>query len=422
MVNLRSEIRKYNRIIINFFSLSLINGVSYLLGLVTMPYLVRVLGIDKYGAYTFMYVVAQYMLLAGNYGFKFSVTRQISVFRDDIDKINTIFNAALCARLIITFSVSVLGLLFVSSFMQDDYVLMYLFSLGIVFGDVFIPTWLFQGMEEMKYLTVVNVISKFVFAISIFVLIREANDYIYVILLNSLGYIAAGFTSVFIAMKRFGLHFAVPRWCDVKEQFKDGWNIFVSNIGMELYRNSNVFLLRVFAGETATGIYGAIEKIVKALQSILNTLPQAVFPYVSRKFYSGKAKNNVVTLERLMKWAFCMLAIVAGIFALSPGPVAIYSDLDYDIAKWLVWLMSPILLFGCMNYIVGIVGLVNMGAADKFQRNIWISAFTSILIMLVFCKKYSYYAAAVAWTWAEFILFILCLCSVLRIKYRKEAV
>ena len=90
---------------VNFFSLSMINGVSYLLALITMPYLIRVLGEEKYGAYLFIYTVAQYLLLAGNYGFRFSVTRQISVYRDDNNRVNEIFNATIMARLIISLAV-----------------------------------------------------------------------------------------------------------------------------------------------------------------------------------------------------------------------------------------------------------------------------------------------------------------------------
>ena len=214
----------------------------------------------------------------------------------------------------------------------------------------------------------------------------------------------------------------MPTFAAVKAQYRDGWHIFVSNIGMELYRNSNIFLLRVFAGEAAVGIYGAVEKIVKAVQTILNALPMALFPYISRLFYGEKSGDNVTVLMRLVKWAFLLLSVVAVAFVISSKLLYIYLglDIDYEIARTLVWLMAPVLLFGCMNYIVGIVGLLNLGAAKSFQRNIWISAVISVSFMLIFCNEYSYYAAAAAWTIAELLLFILCLFSLRNIKRRKE--
>lgn len=421
-MGVRSSIMKYRRVIVNFFSLSMINGVSYLLALVTMPYLIRVLGEEKYGAYLFIYTVAQYLLLAGNYGFRFSVTRQVSVHRDDKERVIEIFNATIVARLLISVAVSILAFAAIALLMDGDDVLMYLFAMGIVFGDILIPVWLFQGMEEMKYLTVVNVISKFVFAGLIFIFITERNDYIYVVLLNSMGYVAAGVASILIAIKHFGIRFKRPSFDAVKSQYRDGWHIFVSNIGMEMYRNSNIFLLRLFVGEAAVGIYGAVEKIVKAVQTILNALPMAIFPYISRLFYGEKAADNVTVLMRLVRWACLILSVVAVLFALSSKLLYIYLglDIDYEIARMLVWLMAPVLLFGCMNYIVGVVGLLNLGAAKTFQRNIWIAAVISVSFMLIFCNNYSYYAAAAAWTLAETLLFVLCLLSLKSIRQRKE--
>lgn len=418
-MRLFARIRKYKRIIANFFSLSLINGVSYLIALFLIPYLLRVLGEEHYGAYLFIYVIAQYLLLVGNYGFKFSVTRQISVFRDDKAKITAIFNATLWARLLLSFVASLVGLAAIYMFMEHDDVVMYIFALGMVFGDILIPSWLFQGMERMKYLTIVNVVSKLVFALLIFFFIKSPEQYIYVLLFHSLGYIAAGGLSLYLAIKQFGVRLGFTTFAEIKEQIKDGWHIFVSNIGMEVYRNSNVVLLGVFVGDAAAGIFGAVEKLIKAVQTIFNALPMAIYPYISRRFYNAETTSNITTLYRLVKWAFTLLLPLAVVIGLCNPLVAQYLNLPVDIISGILWLIVPALLFGCLNYIVGIVGLVNLGASGKFQRNIWAAGITSVLLMLLTCREYSYYAAALAWTWAEFVLFVLCLLSLKKIKVAK---
>ena len=414
-----SHIRCYRRVIANFFSLSLINGVSYLIALFLIPYLLRILGDERYGAYLFIYVIAQYLMLVGNYGFKFSATRLVSVHRDDKEKVNAIFNATMWARVLLTVPAVTVGLVAVYCFMESDDVVMYLFALGMVFGDILIPSWLFQGMEQMKYLTISTVVSKLVFALLIFVFIRSGEQYVYVLLLHSLGYIASGVLSLYLAMKQFGIKLGLTTFREIKEQIKDGWNVFVSNIGMELYRNSNVVLLGIFAGDAAAGIYGAVEKLVKAAQTIINALPMAIYPHVSRKFYNSRVADNVTNLKRLMKWAFMLLLPVTLAFAICYNLVALYLGLPADIVRGIVLLIAPALLFGCQNYIVGIVGLVNLGASGKFQTNIWIAGVTSVAFMLLTCGTYSYYAAAAAWTWAELILFLLCLLSLNRIKAKR---
>ena len=419
-MDLRSYIKKYNRIIENFFSISLLNSISQIISFFLVPYLVAILGFKTYGAYEFIYRIALYLVMFGTYGFRFSVTRQISINRDNRAEVNRIFNAAIGARLLLSSVAAVIAGVGVFMLMDADDVLMYLFALGIVFGDVFIPVWLFQGMEQMRYMTIVNVVSKIVFAVLVFILIREESDYIYILILNSCGYIAAGVLSMYIAFRHYGLYFAVPRWSDIVELLKDGWHIFVSNIGMELYRNSNVFLLRVLVGETAVGIYGAVEKLVKAGQSIINALPMAIFPHASRLFNGGDMRDNVAKLHKMLRVSFMLLAVVALVFACSPRLVVwMMPKLDYTVAKYLMWLMSPVIVFGCLNYIAGIVGLVNLGASKLFERNIWIVGVMSVSLMLLFGKEYTYYAAAAVWSIAEILLFVLCAFSIESVKKSK---
>lgn len=416
-MDLKSYIKKYNRIIENFFSISLLNAISQIISFFLVPYLVAVLGFKTYGAYYFIYNIALYLVLFGTYGFRFSVTRQISINRDNKAEVNRIFNAAIGARLLLSTVAAIVAGIAVFLLMDGDDMLMYLFAMGIVFGDIFIPVWLFQGMEQMRYMTIANVVSKIVFALLVFIIIKEQGDYIYVLILNSCGYLAAGALSMAIAFRHYGLSLALPRWSDIVELLKDGWHIFVSNIGMELYRNSNSFILGVLVSDTAVGIYSSVEKLVKVGQSIINALPMAIFPHASRLFSGKDMRENIAKLRKMLCVSFALLFVVVVLFACSPRLVVWYlPELDYTVAKYLVWLMSPVILFGSLNYISGIVGLVNLGAANLFERNIWIVGITSVLLMLLFCKEYTYYAAAATWSCAEALLFFLCLLSLNRVR------
>ena len=164
-MDLKAYMKKYNRIIENFFSISLLNAISQIISFFLVPYLVAVLGFETYGAYYFIYNIALYLVLFGTYGFRFSVTRQISINRDNRAEVNRIFNAAIGARLLLSTAAALVAGVAVFFLMNGDDMLMYLFALGIVFGDIFIPVWLFQGMEQMRYMTIVNVVSKIVFAL-----------------------------------------------------------------------------------------------------------------------------------------------------------------------------------------------------------------------------------------------------------------
>lgn len=80
--------------------------------------------------------------------------------------------------------------------------------------------------------------------------------------------------------------------------------------------------------------------------------------------------------------------------------------------------MTLVILFGEINYLVGIVGLINMDGQAQFFRSVLITGIFSVAFMLVCAPHWGATAAAWAMSLSEILLFVLCLFSLYRINKR----
>lgn len=405
------NIGKYRQVIENFFSLSVLNAVNIVLQLVTLPYILGVVGKANYGIYAYVFMVIQYIILFSTYGFNYSATKQISQLRDDNSAVTRIYNAVIGCKTLIAL-VLVVAVVACSRWVFEESIgfEMFLLGIGMILGDIMNPVWLFQGMEKMKYMTLVNSTSKILFTVLVFFVVRSVDDFYLLILLNSCGYLLAGILSLVLARKQFKVRIALPGVRDMIAQFKDGGAMFGSTFGMNLYRNAHVLILKHLASNEAVGLFSAAEKVIHGFQSVILPAAQALFPHVSLRFKGRSVKENVALMKKVML-PFVGFAFVAALFVyiFAPWISDVLCGKEFRECVPLIRIMSLVIIFGEVNYIAGIVGLVNMDRQNYFFRSVLIAGVCSCLITLALVKGYGAYAGAVSLSASEALLMGMCL-------------
>lgn len=327
--NIKNKLKKQdNKVLLsNFLSLSTLQIANFVLPLLTIPYLIRVLGVELYGLLAFATALIMYFLILSDYGFNLTATREISVHRDDKEKVVEIFSSVMSIKIILMFMGLLVLVLIVSLFDKfSSHALIYYLTFGMVLGQVLFPTWFFQGMEKMKYISILNIVAKLLFVICIFIFVKTKEDVYLVPLFNSLGFIVAGVISLFYIKKEFGISFAFQKKETMLYYLKDGWHIFLSRIAVVLYTSSNVFILGLFTNNTIVGYYAIADKVIMAISSLGRIVNQVLFPHLSKEWNASREVYYYKFKKLASSIVIVMGLIAVGIYFLAPYIIYILAD------------------------------------------------------------------------------------------------
>lgn len=281
-----------SRLFENFVSLGLIQGINYLLPLITIPFLFNQLGVEKYGLVNFSFAFIQYFIMLTDFGYGLSGTRFVAENREDREKVNRFLNSATLSRgcmASLSFLILLICMYAIPKF--SEYKLFTCLFFGQVIGNILNPSWFFQGMERMKFNTILHIATRLISILPLFFIIRRPEDYLYIPICYSTGAIIAGFLSLYLIKKQFHMNFYFTSIKEIWKATHDSGKYFLSRLSVSLFTNTNTFVLGLVCGNTAVGFYSLADKIYVALNAIYGPINGTIFPYMTKNKNLGMFKK-----------------------------------------------------------------------------------------------------------------------------------
>lgn len=297
------------KLIKNYSYMLVVQVITYLVPILTIPFIIRSIGIEKFGLVSFSQSFLMFFYLIVDFGFSISATKEFSVSKSRQEDEN-ILAKVFCAKLILLFlSLSILVILVTSVDMFFENRLLHLTSFLWVVGQGFSPIWYFQGKEDLKIYTLVQAVSKLIYLIFIVILVNGQGDYMMIPLINGLvAILATAFLYGFLFFK-FKLSFLVfdISLRAVTQALKVSYSYFLSRVSVVLYSTANVFFLGLYAPSSVVGYYAVSEKLYLAVQSLASPIVQVLYPYMCKT-------RDVVTFRKIVVIVF--VSVLFGIFVL----------------------------------------------------------------------------------------------------------
>ncbi|NVK73394.1 MAG: oligosaccharide flippase family protein [Oceanospirillaceae bacterium] len=401
-----SVVNSENRtFLVNASFLALIQAANLFLPLLTFPYLIRVLGVELFGILALATAVMHYVNVIIDYGFNLTATRDVARIRNDKAALSQLFSTVqfIKINLVILCAFCLVIVHLFTSFLGSYSTLYWLTFFSVVANGLF-PIWLFQGMEKMRVVSILMVISKLFFTIFIFFLVDSRQDYLIVPLLNVVGSSLTFIIGLFLAVKLFDLHWYTPITSRVISQLGGSWYVFLSQLKITLFSNTNVVILGFFSGPLAVGYYVSAEKIMRALALLQTPITQALYPQISQtiRVSPDEAIFRLRHIAFYGVWSYGVLLMTVFIMA-DWGCVLLFGSEGEYIAE-LLRIMLPIPLFIFLNNIFGTQIMLNLGRDRAFFRALLSIALISLVLCLALSFSYQAYGAALALLMSELAL------------------
>lgn len=380
----------------NFVWLSALKVVGYIFPLITMPYLARVIGVTGFGEIAFATSIIVFLETFTDFGFNYTATRDIARCRENRIAVSEIFSNVLWAKLLLmTIAFGVLCILiFAIPSLYEKRLLLFLTFLYIP-GHILFPDWFFQAMEDMKYITILNVVSKVLFTALVFVVIKEQSDYVWQPMLTAIGYWVSGFIAMIFVYKRFNVRILTPVLKNIWHTIKDSANMFVSLIFPNLYTNFSTILLRSTCGEVATGLYDAGARFITLVNQMFDVLSRTFYPFLSRRI----DKHKIFVYIGGAGSALASIFLFFGADLL----IKIFYTAEFMDAAIVIRIMSvsPIAFFLMNTY--GANFLVIRGQENIYRNITMAFSILGFVISILLIPKYNYIGMAITITSARVI-------------------
>ncbi len=367
----------------NIFAISTVRFFDYLLPLLTIPYIVRIIGVEKFGVISVARAYITFFLVFVTFGFNFSGTKFISSNRHrkkeiSIETFNVIFIKLFFA--FISFIIILISIKFVSKFNKEAIV--YLFTSINLFGEALFPVWFFQGLEKMDYITKITIPIRSFFTLLIFVFVRKQSDYILIPLFYALGPFFAGIVSIYIILKVFKLRYFKFSLKRLKTSIKKGFSFFLSRISWSLVTSIDVIVLGFAAGDYFAGLFSSARKIVKQISLVIQPLYSSIYPYFSNREQREKEKNINIFFKIiffLSTSGILLIIILTFIFAKDIVIILLGKKFVEVIPILKLFLVVPFIYH--LNAIVGTAVLIPQGYEKIFNNSVIIASIIHILLL-----------------------------------------
>lgn len=278
--------------------------------LIVVPYIVNICGEENFGKTAVGMAIAFFLIVFVDYGSDIIGVREISINRNNHSNTEKIFLTTYAVKfiiLIVVLLIATLCFMYIPYFRKEK--ILFILSLSVLVGQFINPTWFLQGVENVRWITLLNIISKVIYLAGIFLTVKAVEDYIYINLWWGLGMVIANLFVLILIFKNYNFNLKIVPFLEIKKHLRNDFSMFSSQIFVSLQLYAPVIMVSYFGNNLMAGQYKIIEQIIVIFKTYIFLFFNFIFPKVC---YEVEHTPNIAMRNWKIYNGLNFLFVVAG--------------------------------------------------------------------------------------------------------------
>ena len=390
----------------NFLYSAIFTFSNLLFPIITFPYAARILGPEGIGKVQFVNTFAQYFVLIALLGVPIYGIREVAKCRHNPQALKALFTQLVTINGICSVFLLVIYALivFLVPGMRTDADFYAVAVVSLVFSFSTID-WFFSGLENYRLIAIRSLVVRLIAIVLLFALVKTKDDALYYLGILIGCIVFSNLWNIYSAWPYFSVSTLSKK--RLTKHLKPLFYIFSTSAAISVYAVSDILILGIFKDFQDVGYYTSATKLDKVTIPIVITLGTVLIPRISKSFLTNDLDVVKKLSELSLEFVILLsIPITAGLIALAPELVILFSGEDFRPAIFTMQIFAPVVIVIGLSNVWAIQVLTPAGKDKQVTFSVFLGLILSLSLNFILIPRYSYVGAAISNLAAEFLVML----------------
>ncbi|MFI3730993.1 oligosaccharide flippase family protein [Vagococcus fluvialis] len=367
------------------------------LPIITIPIVSHSLGAEGIGLYNYVTSIVTYFILFAGLGLSNYGVREIASVQGNKKDLSKKFWELEFFNLMIVSIIIIFYLIFLSLVPNKIFFMVSGISLFATFFDI---SWFYQGIQDFKQITLINLFVKIISFLCIIFFINNSEDLLNYFLIQS-GSILLSNICLWIFIKN-KVSFIKVTFKECVAHFVPALHYFIGKISITLYTTLNKTLLGLLSTTLVVGLYTNSLQLITIIVTLIGTLDMVLMPHMTKLITENNENKMIRIMEQTIDLQlFFSIPLSFGLVLINEKLIPWFFGDSFSYLKYTVPVFSPLIIIMPLGISIVRQYLLPLKKIKQFNISVINAAAIGIILNILLIPKIGIWGAVIATSISE---------------------